>query len=211
MNSKTHRDISVDEAGIFDVSQYDTGVPKHVRESQSLSGDDEMEQLGDGFQGFGCGAQRLTDEIEQFDRRLETQELMPLPEYANKLVNIDVFKWCTIMKRLKHFKDRATGMYEFSQYMTRNVYIARIFVPTERVVPKMSPHPADAADTGKAALAGLSKGTRGSFKGITDVSKYVETRLVQAWDFRFDDLVRYCSDDERRQDTLAKLFIATGE
>ena len=75
----------------------------------------------------------------------------------------------------------------------------------------MSPHPADAADTGKAALAGLSKGTRGSFKGITDVSKYVETRLVQAWDFRFDDLVRYCSDDERRQDILARLFIATGE
>ena len=211
MNSKTHRDISVDEAGIFDTSQYDTGLPKHVRELESLSGDDEMEQLGDDFQGFGRGAQQLTDEIEQLDRRLETQELLPLPEYTNELVNIDVFKWCTIMKRLKHFKDRARGTYEFSRYMTRNVYIARIFVPTEKVVPKLSPHPADAADTGKAALAGLSKGTRGSFKGITDVSKYVETRLVQAWDFRFDDLVRYCSDDERRQDTLAKLFIATGE
>ena len=207
MNSKTHRDISVEEVGVFDTSRYDRGPPKHARESESLSGDDDDDD--DEMERYR--SQPLTGEIKQLARRVQTRKLLPLPEYASEPLNIDVLKWYTIMKQLTHFKDRARGAYEFSRYMARNVYVARIFVPTKEVVPKLSPHPADATDTGKAALAGLAKNTRGSFNGITDVSKYVETRLLRAWNFRFDVPARYSSDNERRQDTLARLFIATGE
>jgi hypothetical protein len=201
MPAKIHRDIMLEEIGYFDISQYRLPIPEGEEDSEETR-PSMIELLRMKLEGLSLPNMPI------LPPRSETKQ--PLPDETFPPENLDIYKWYLTMEELKHFAARAKGSYEFSKYMTRNMYVMRIYVPGLHVLPQLKPTPAD-EETGQEALAGLPAEKKGRFVGLGHISSYVETRIAQAWSLTMKDSLDLSNTAERRTHTLTRLFQATEE
>ncbi|KAF8545412.1 ras guanine nucleotide exchange factor domain-containing protein [Trichophaea hybrida] len=201
MPAKVHKSVLLEDIGFFDISQYHLPIPESEEngEETRLS---RIELLRMELEGLSLPNLTMLPPCSEM--------LQPLPDETFPPENLDIYKWYLTMKELNNFAARAEGSYEFSKYMTRNLYVMRIYVPGLHVLPHLNPTPAD-EETGQEAVASLSVDKRGKFVGLGQVSNYVETRIVEAWTLTMNDSLDFGGTAERRTHTLTRLFQATEE